>query len=964
MKKITKILTLVLLAVCGLVLVACKKTTTTTTKKPTSATTTTSGKKSSTTTVTQSETRLDVDAKTEVKAVADTREAVYGVFNGEGTQQGDSYKSLYEAINVCVDEGGETEEDLWFVALVSDKDTPLFVNYIRYAEDSADMFWYYEDGVSLNQYDCWRADYWPAAKNVIKKSISVFKSGEGAGLTHYTNSWDLVAVGADPAASNTAVWNSCWKLESSIVVDAAPYSGITKNEYTVELSKALIVPPMDDLSNTYAYVGFITADAYNVSHMGLACDTRTGNWYYYSGEVEYNTNNIEIDTDTCYLTSTWDEEAQGFRPDGDVNYTCQLVTEVDADDTEYIVHRLVMDFGNDRVVTKDYEISALTDCGTIRFTAGLDIQMTEDSGMTIADYMNGSEFKNLTVTRAMGYCIEGQPYNNVEKLPYGDYDRLNSNPMNESRYHTIVYNTATVEYDFGTPGKDVYSFSYKLAPKAPISETITSVVEGIEALEVETLAAEDAETVIALRDKYTALTAYQKGYVSSALVEKLVACEDKLIELGAISSEVIGVTVTYNVGDATETVVAAKKVGDAWVASGALAQWKTVSIQVASVSGSPKTIKNTDASYTFTGAFGVYAVGTLYVDGGWGDSKWGTATAGNYAIVFEPSSKTFTATFLADKSFDNNGVYEITAVANETPVVVGTDGDKAVVLAELEEGQTVVFTAHYIGGYPHAAEKETFTVTADRDGWYYCELDKVALEVSSDYSETEPERTISKVVLIHTSNTDALVKTVDFVNNKAVISGLGGFHAINVEVVYSLGAPLKLAHTAFTVPAELTGAWNSPNKLYVDDTKGNQWTAGQNSDGTMAYVLTFDPETLTITVSERVIQGYELVHKDNSLAVVETVTFEEGSATHAVAVGAFHRFQVFAVYGEDDKELIPYATYQVPAGLLSAWNGDGIYQDDAVGYDLIWTTGQTNSKEAGSYVFTITDGVVSIGLQE
>ena len=129
-----------------------------------------------------------------------------------------------------------------------------------------------------------------------------------------------------------------------------------------------------------------------------------------------------------------------------------------------------MEFSDGRKVVKDYEDLDLTQCGTIRFTCGLDIV----SDNTLCDLMCGAEFKNIVVTEATATVLEEMldplTYGILAEISFaGDYDILNSNEEffigeDSARFHTIIYNTACTSYDFSTPGKDVYNFSYNIAP--------------------------------------------------------------------------------------------------------------------------------------------------------------------------------------------------------------------------------------------------------------------------------------------------------------------------------------------------------------------------------------------------------------------------------------------------------------------------------------------------------------------
>jgi hypothetical protein len=418
-----------------------------------------------TTTTTKQEQSLTVKEKDFVATREDDREAVYTHYSKDG-QEVDSYTSLYAAIYGCVD-NGDTED----YVKQKGSDEKLFINYDKFEEANADMYWWYKGGNSFGKYSPYEATYWSELRD--KDYTMVMKSGVNSSALNYYNSYKTVKTTEDTTKfkfNGVDVWHICTELESSVTVDMEAYSGITKSVYEIDLSEAKIVPSYDGSDDAYAYVGFITADGDYVVNVGLRCNTRNGNWYYYAGEASIESSSIEMDDENCYLTSTWDETEKCFRPDGDVKMQMQLLTLKDEDGVEYITHRLTMTFEDGRVVVKDYEDLDLTQCGTIRFTCGLDIV----SDNTLTDLMCGSEFNNLVITSATAYVLEEM----LNPLVYGigaeigfagEYDILNSNDeyfigVDSARFHTILYNTATISYDFDTPGKDVYNFSYNITP--------------------------------------------------------------------------------------------------------------------------------------------------------------------------------------------------------------------------------------------------------------------------------------------------------------------------------------------------------------------------------------------------------------------------------------------------------------------------------------------------------------------
>lgn len=382
---------------------------------------------------------------TVVKSRPDDRADAYVIYEADGTEV-EKHKSLYAAIVSCVD---NCDDDAYVTA--AGKTDKLFINHRQYQQDTKDMFWYYSEGTVMSRYTAWQSTYWTDCQGTDE--ICVFKENASQQLQPYANGYELVGVANN--GGSTPVWNSCWYLESNATINLISYSGITKAEYKVDLSQAKVYPSYEGSDQTWAYVGFVTSDSYNVSHQGLRCDTSTGNWYYYSGEVAYNKNEIEVDDSKCVLTSTWDDSKKCFIPDADVTMTMELLTI----DDEYIVHRLTVNLSDGTNFVRDYEISALTMCGTIRFTCGLDIV----SENTFPDYMNGARFQNVVVSKGVGYVLDTMDdtlYGNFMELEAGEYNLLNSLPASDARLHTIIYTPSTVNYDYSTAGKDVYTFSY------------------------------------------------------------------------------------------------------------------------------------------------------------------------------------------------------------------------------------------------------------------------------------------------------------------------------------------------------------------------------------------------------------------------------------------------------------------------------------------------------------------------
>ena len=87
----------------------------------------------------------------EVHYSEDTREAIYTVYSESTGEAYGSYKSLYDAIAACANDG-DVED---YVTKGTADDVKLFINYDAYSETTQDMFWYYENGTSLDKYVPW-----------------------------------------------------------------------------------------------------------------------------------------------------------------------------------------------------------------------------------------------------------------------------------------------------------------------------------------------------------------------------------------------------------------------------------------------------------------------------------------------------------------------------------------------------------------------------------------------------------------------------------------------------------------------------------------------------------------------------------------------------------------------------------------------------------------------------------------
>lgn len=467
-----------------------------------------------------------VAAKGVVHAVEDTRPAAYNTYSPSGEKKGE-FASLYKAIDEIVNDVDTYDYNSYITkASGEDATTPIFVNHDKYNDSVDDMFWLYQNNNQLESYVPWKNTYWTDSRDT---NATVVYISPTQGPLSYFQGWSLTGVSTtQSSASSTAVWNAQETIESQVIVNMLAFSGITKETYKVDLSKAEIAPAMGSAAETDAFVGFIQCDSYNMSNIGLRCDTSTGDWYYYYGERDMESDATKEDTSKCLMTSTWNDAKKCYSPDCDVTMTLETLKLKDNDGGDYLVDRLSMDFSDGRKAVRDYEFSKITQCGTIRFSAGLDIAPKTAHQL---DFMNGSYFKNLVVSSATAYAYDtmqdADAYGAVAQLDPGTYDILNSDPETAARYQTIVYG-ATASSDFSTAGQDIYNFDFTAdTGNGALANAISNVITMIAALpDAASVAAKDSPAISKARTAYDALRTGERDLVSN--YSKLVADEAAL----------------------------------------------------------------------------------------------------------------------------------------------------------------------------------------------------------------------------------------------------------------------------------------------------------------------------------------------------------------------------------------------------------------------------------------------------
>lgn len=474
----------------------------------------------------------------------DTREAIYTIYSEATGEAYGSYKSLYDAIAVCANDGDEED----YVTKGTKDDVKLFINYSAYSETSQDMFWYYENGTSLDRYTPWLNTYFADLYTASSQDIVVFKQASGTFSPYYQGT-EVVGIG-DGQDGTVATWNVYRNYDANVQVDMEAYSGIIKSAYTIDFTEASIRPTYEGEEPVYAKVGFIMPDSYIVASFGIYCDTTNGNWYYYYGDINTNADPNDgydgslgtVYTDEFVMSSTWDEEEGVWHPDHDIVMTGEIVTMGEGEDTYYVDRLTIADAEtNEQIFTRDYEAAAMTACATVRFNVGLDIYNYDNDSLGLPNYDNGAEFTNIVITKAIGTVTEdsvdpdkyGGEMSTIETP--GDYDLLNSSEVaSEARYKTYIYNAGVVDYDFDTPGRDVYGFSFKLSQdNTEYSTTIGNVknlIAAIPALDDLTTVDQEEEFVIPAREAYdTLVNPYQTQFITEAELKKLTEAEEKCL---------------------------------------------------------------------------------------------------------------------------------------------------------------------------------------------------------------------------------------------------------------------------------------------------------------------------------------------------------------------------------------------------------------------------------------------------
>lgn len=505
----------------------------------------------------------------------DARTDAYAAFDCDGRLLNE-FKSLYDAIEACydydmtciaknIDPYDDNGMGSYVCKVTRDgyDEVKMFVNKETYIVTSdgqnSDMFWYYEDGTSLRKYGSWNKNYWDELlKN--SKYISIERGAKterrDSLIKGYASSYELFAINSkyssiSKPSTASEVYEHCFGLESAVNINLIHGVGITGARIRLALKDARIYPSYADSDNAWIYVGYIVYDSLQVLHIGLKCDTRTGNWYRYVGEVTIDESGIEIikemtgasgKNDVCYMTSTWIPagtivngvavEEGYYQPNENVSiglnvgkpsYSNGVRTKIhtikytfdddfngsfEEDDTNKLYNdRTFVESVVSEITLTDAQINStydyINEVSSIRFTIGMDIETNDD----LADFMCGAKFENVVINYSHAYVAKttsnyGVTYEHGSNVDVHNlYDMSTGNfVLNDCNYNSTIYNNLVATYSFDDKYKSgnyhipVYNFSFRNidSTNPSLSTAITDVTNEIHKIEaIETIVEHD-----------------------------------------------------------------------------------------------------------------------------------------------------------------------------------------------------------------------------------------------------------------------------------------------------------------------------------------------------------------------------------------------------------------------------------------------------------------------------------------
>lgn len=449
--------------------------------------------------------------------------AVLASYEGGVLDEYDSknFKSLYEAINYVLEEGDPGS----YVHLANDDTkTTLFTK----PQASFDIWHYYKNGNMLDGFYTY-----------ISGDVEFFK---GEDYTRVVCSNGYAGQTYQPYQllghenQSTQAWNRLPLLDASARYNPHAFTGIQDTTYTIELSKAKIRPSYATDQNAIPEISMSTTDSYNWSNQGLFMDTATGEWHYFYGETQSDFKSFIYDDGDPILTSTWDEKAQEWTPNGDIKISLSAIYD---EKDEVVSNGFVVEVLKDGAVQSkkefNYEYNQMSMRGTHRMSISLDLVPTdeemEEESLT-PDFMCGAYFKNVVVSEGKGSVREGL----TDEIYKGDlpmcceagktYDLLHAlgGHQNASDTEVIIDNYNCVKYDGSTANKDVWNISYE--------QKVSEILRSEEVEEVEDLIKMIPEGATTSTDEFrTAYAAFNELHV---VQQELIRQIDKLTTIDDI----------------------------------------------------------------------------------------------------------------------------------------------------------------------------------------------------------------------------------------------------------------------------------------------------------------------------------------------------------------------------------------------------------------------------------------------
>lgn len=429
-----------------------------------------------------------VDPKSFTASIDDVRENAYEAFTPTGESIG-KFKTIADAMNAAVDYDVEFNSDLpeeqrvfgSYVTKIGGT-RRLFTNKAGFDEGNNDQYYFFENGNSLAGYNCW-----DGAGHMLMLHNSNYITHEITGYgTVSQQSWNSYTLLDDYGEEIDDVTAQSWELSSTM--DAAVISfphrlgGITKLNYTIDLTSVRIAPPYKTTSPTYAFLGFYAWQDYYVIANGIACDTSTGNWYQFIGTSRDDSfSDVEYNIGECIMTSTYMENGGYFVPDAST-LTMSIETKEEYDpewDENYQIDYLKFELDTgakfernitDALINNYFPGYPLGMENSYAFIAGLDIknQTVANQYVQNTDYFNGSYFTGLKVTEAKGYVPTKEEMSDVKygyaineewRGQWHDLLLSNDDATEGVLDYNILNTNLCAEYSYGR-GVDTYNFSY------------------------------------------------------------------------------------------------------------------------------------------------------------------------------------------------------------------------------------------------------------------------------------------------------------------------------------------------------------------------------------------------------------------------------------------------------------------------------------------------------------------------